>query len=190
MKKLPLVFIALALCLVPVGMFVKNVYALERTIDIDGVNYVSLTQMAKKYNMAIEEKDGLVKLTGEAINLSINPTSNLFTLNDNNYVAEQLPKRQEDAVWIAAKDWAGLFNLSLTHYDKVSQMEPATSTPVSTEANFDDDTYHVDENYGEKVPEGVRKHGNITEVDSAHIEQPILEMQHYNKEKQDGTQTP
>lgn len=188
MKNLPGIFICVILVCVPLSFFVKNVYALERTINIEGVNYVSLTQMGKKYNLAVEEKDGVVRLTGEAVNLAINVSSNLFTLNDNDFVAQEVPERRDGEVWITAKDWAGLFNLSLTNYDKVSQMEPVTSEPVTTEANVDTDTYHVDESWGEKVPESVRKHGNIVDIDTAHIEQPILEMQHYNKEKQETVQ--
>lgn len=175
--------------MIPLGMFVKSVYALERTIDIEGVNYVSLTQMGKKYNLAVKENSGVVTLTGEAVNLNIGLNTNMFTINGIDYVADQVPQRHEEEVWIAAKDWASMFNLSLTHYDKVSQMEPVTTEPASTEAVLDTDSYHVGDEWGDKVPEGVRKHGSINSINSAHIKTPIYEIKSYNTEKEETVQS-
>lgn len=189
MKKLPLVFVCLVVLMIPLGMFVKSVYALERTIDIDGVNYVSLTQMGKKYNLAVKEEGGVVTLTGEAVNLSVGVNSNMFTLNGIDYVAQEVPQRQEDTVWISAKDWASMFNLSLTHYDKVSEMAPVNTEPASTEAVLDTDSYRVGDDWGDKVPEGIRKHGSINSINSAHIKTPIYETKHYNVEKEETPQS-
>lgn len=189
MKKVPIIFMCFVILMIPLGMFVKSVYALERTISIDGVNYVSLTQMGKKYNLAVQETEGGVTLIGEAVNLNIGLNSNMFTINGIDYVAYQVPEKREEEVWIAAKDWAQMFNLSLTHYDKVSEMAPVFTEPASTEAVLDTDSYHVGDDWGDKVPEGVRKHGSINSIDSAHIKAPIYETKHYNVEKEESVQS-
>lgn len=188
MKFFPYAIIGVIFMAGVLGIYVKNAYALERTININGVNYVSLTQMAKKYNLAIEEKNGEVVLTGEAVNLHISLNSNLFSLNGIDYVAQEAPKSKEDMTWITTKDWASMFNLSLTNYDKVSQMEPVYTKPVSTEAVLDKNTYQVGDEWGEKVPEGVRKHGNPIKIQTDHLEVPIYDSEHYNQEKQDSVQ--
>lgn len=187
-NRLPVVLVVLIVIMIPLGTIMKHASALERTINIEGVNYVSLTQMAKKYNLAILDSEDQVRLNGEGVNLVVNKTSNLFVINDQTHTGQTPPKYREGETWISAKDWATMFNLALTNYDKVSQMEPAKGKPVSTEAILDPNTYEVGESWGESVPEAVRKHGNITNIETPHTEQPVYETTRSNPIKEDFIQ--
>ena len=190
MKKVPYVFLSLILLISGISLFVKNVYALEETISIDGINYVSLKRMSEKYNYALEVKDGVITITGEAVNLKINKTSNLFTMNGNEFIAQALPVERDGEVWITTKDWAGLFDLSLTHYDGVSQMAPTTTEPVTTPVIEIGGGYQIDDEWGDKIPEGVRKHGSPKNITTPHIEVPIYKSEHSNPEIEEKIQRP
>lgn len=181
MRKLPTLLVLLVVAVGVLGVFAKNSLALEQTIKVDGVNYVSLIQMGKKYNIAVADEGNVYRLTGEAINLIVPVGSNLFTLNGEDYIAQEPSKKMKDGLWITAKDWATMFELSLTYYDKVSTMAPTYTDPVKNDVVLDTATYRVGKSWGEQVPEGVRKHGNITNIETPHIEMPVYEVKVYNE---------
>ena len=190
MNRVPLIFVAVIFIVSIAGFYVKDAYALEETISIDGINYVSLKRMADKYNYALEDKDGLITIVGEAVNLKINKTNNLFTMNGNDFIAQALPAERDGEVWITAKDWAGLFNLSLTHYDGVSQMAPTTTEPVTTPTVEIGAGYQIDSEWGDKIPEGVRKHGSPKNIITPHIEVPVYDSEHSNPVVEEKMQRP
>lgn len=189
MNKLLFTFMLIVALTMPLSMYVKSAIALEETRDFNGVNYVSLKQMSKKYNLAYEEKDGTITLLGESVNLSVPLAHNVFTLNGEHYTAQSTPEVSKDEqVWISALDWAEMFNLSLTNYDQVSTMAPTSTPAVTHDSELDDNTYRVSEKWGDRVPESVRKHGNITKIVTPVFEVTPFKKEHYNEWKQDKVQ--
>lgn len=170
------------------GLFVNHSYALEQTISIEGINYVSLQQMGQKYNFNVESSGGKVKVVGEATNLEIPVGGTVFIINGREHIAQVPAKSAQDQTWISAKDWAEMFNLALTHYDKVSHMTPVDSTAVTNDAILDTRTYRVSDDWGEKVPEGVRKHGSPNKIITPTSDGVIYEKSVLNPELQNVTQ--
>lgn len=192
MKRLPSIVLASALLVGGAGFFINEAYALEETIDIQGIKYVSLQQMADKYNYAVEDKGTEISVVGEAVNLTVPKLSTTFTLNGNEFVAQAVPQEREGQLWITSLDWAELFNLALTHYDGVSQMEPVDSQAV-VQPVIDptgENTYTISEDWGDKIPEGVMKHGSPKNVVTPHMVVPIYESNHSNPEVEEEVQRP
>jgi len=179
-KKVSAIVLAAGLLVGGASLFVTNTYALEQTISIDDVNYVSLQQMSEKYNFAFKQDGEVITIIGEAVNLTINKSNNLFTINGVDFLAQELPEEHDGQVWVTTKDWADLFNLELTHYDGVSQMEPITTEAVTTPVIKAEGDYEVSKEWGDKIPEGVRKHGSPQNIETPHNEVPIYESKHEN----------
>lgn len=192
MKRLSYIILASVLFVTAIGFFVKDAYALEETIDIKGVNYVSLQQMAVKYNYAVQDNGSELSVVGEGINLVVPKLNTKFTLNGIDYIAQSVPQEREGQLWITAIDWASLFNLALSHYDGVSHMEPVDSEPVRQPVidPSGENTYNISEEWGDRIPEGVMKHGSPTNVVTPHMVAPIYETVHSNPELEDKVQRP
>lgn len=182
MKYAPYLLIA-TICITLVGgIFMNKVYASEKTIAVNGVNYVSLKQMAKTYHFAIESGGGEATIKGKGLTLSVATNSNVFSVNDTTYIALELPHEEDNQMWISAKDWAQLFDLSLTNYNNVSKLKTTKTEPVKNEEVSDPTTYNVDKDWGDKVPEGVRKHGSVDNIETPYVEAVIYKSSHRNKE--------
>ena len=166
----------------------NHTYAAEQIITVDKVNYVSLQQMGKKNNYAVEDKGGSWTVTGQAVNMVVTKGSNIINLNGNEFVGQAKPIEREGQVWISSLDWANLFNLSLTHFDKVSQMDPVDSRPVTNDAVLDTTTYYIGDEWGNEHPEGIRKHGSPKNIVTPHSQSPIYESNAHNPEIQDTVQ--
>lgn len=191
MKLIKYVSLTAAVFIVALGLYAGGAYALERTVSFDKVNYVSLQQMGKKYNLAVTDEGKEVRLVGDSVNLVVSKNSNVHKLNDKEVLGQESTRSHEGESWITAKDWATIFNLALTHYDGVSEMSPAKSEPTLNNEPYDDGSYRISSEWGEKTPDAVRKHGNITEITTPVIEFDTYGSKHRNSEleSQENIQT-
>lgn len=169
-----------ATIIVSSSIIATHTLAVEEIIVVDKVNYVSLQQMSKKYNYQFKDEGGSYTIIGESINLVVVKGSRQMFMNGNEFYAQVKPVLQSDQVWISSLDWATMFNLALTHFDKVSQVDKVDSLPVTNEATLDPDTYKVPDDWGDKHPRGVRQHGSPINITTPHIEGVIYKTESKN----------
>ena len=180
MKKLPILFMSIVVITGLCAMFMKHADAHEKTISINGTTYISLSDTAHKYGYIMQQDGTVLTINGEGVNLIVNSTNNLFTVNGTTYVATDAPQYRNGIFWITSKDWANIFGYGLSNYKGHAELVKKISAPVTTNGVIEDSTYIIGEQWGERVPDSVKKHGNITNITTPAIEVPIYDIEHSN----------
>lgn len=146
------------------------------TVSFGGVNYVSVEEMARRYNVNFTQGEKEGRLTGEGINVILPvAVSRTFYVNEEEYLAVKAPIIRDSKYHITAKDWATIFNMELTFVNGVSRMASASDKTFNmTDSSIKDGIFRVSKKWGNAKPETM-----VRNPSPKHVTTPVMQVPVY-----------
>ena len=148
-------------------------------LQVDGVNYFDIKSMAAKHEVSVQEIGTDLRLQrGDLEVIVASENSSSFYVGDETYLGVRPTFKKDGVSYMAARDWATIFNMSLTYVDGVTTLTKTELQPNLNDNSFDEGVYRIGKSWGNKQPMTMTRN-----TPPANVTTPIMDTKVYFKDR-------